>query len=155
MRLLRLRQRFALTLRRSLPGLPACRRRPFVLLVCVAVVACSCDRPIRSGALLDAYRAAGCVEPTFAAGVEPPTRGWDSTVVIANGSKVTIRGAEMVGGQVNARYEADGRDTVVVDPGDYIYPNDVRFNDRRDRLYVKASGAAGGICRRPGCTSAT
>ena len=116
------------------------------LLVCVAVAACaSCDRPIRSGALLDGYRAAACVMPTFAKGVEPPTRGWDSTIVVANDSKATIRGAQMVGGQVNARYEADGRDVVVVDPGDYIYPNDVRLNERRDRLYVKASGAAGGI----------
>ena len=51
----------------------------------------------------------------------------------------------MVWGQINARYEADGRDVLVVDPGDYIYPDDVRLNDGRDRLYVKASGAAGGI----------
>ena len=135
---------------RCVAGQPACRsdsgrRRLVVLLVCMAVVACSCARPIRSGALLDAYRAAACVVPTLAEGVDPPTRGWDSTIVMAGGSKVTIRGAELGWGEITVQYEPDGRNVVAVDPGDYIAPNDVRLNDQRDRLYVKASGAAAGI----------
>lgn len=88
---------------------------------------------------------ADCVAPTFAKGVEPATRGWDATIAIAGGAKATVQGADMVGGEVSIRYEADGREMVAVDPGDYIYPKDVRLNDAHDRLYVKASGAAGGI----------
>ena len=95
MRLLRIPEPFNDALRLCQPGQPASsdfgRRCLFLLLVCVAVVGCaSCDRPLRSGALLAAYRAAACVVPTFAKGVEPPTRGWDSTIVIANGSNATI-----------------------------------------------------------------
>jgi hypothetical protein len=121
-------------------------RRLLVLLVSVTLfVGASCRRPIRSGALIDAYRAAACVVPTFAKGVEPPTRGWDSTIVIAGGSTATVRGADMVWGRITVRYESDGRTVVAVQPDDYIYPGDVRLNDRHDRLYVKASGLAAGI----------
>ena len=48
-------------------------------------------------------------------------------------------------GRITLQYEADGREVVAVDAGDYIYPDDVRLNEGRDRLYVKASGLAGGI----------
>src|SRR5262245_42766443 len=121
-------------------------RRPLVLLVSVILVSgASCHRPIRSSALIDAYRVAACVEPTFATGVEPPTRGWDSTIVVADGSKATVQGADMVWGTIRIRYEPDGPEVVAVQPGDYIYPGDVRVNDRHDRLYVKASGLAAGI----------
>ena len=50
-----------------------------VLLVSVIPVI-SCHRPVRSGSLIDAYRKADCVAPTFAKGVEPPTRGWDTSI---------------------------------------------------------------------------
>jgi hypothetical protein len=151
MRLLRIPEPFDYALRLSLLGQRVRRndsgtQRLSVLLTCMAVVVCaSCDRPIRSGGLLDAYRAAACVMPTFAKGVDPPTRGWDSTIVIAGGSKVTIRGAQLGWGEIAIQYEPDGRKVVAVDPGDYIAPNDVRLNDHRNRLYVKASGAAAGI----------
>jgi hypothetical protein len=105
----------------------------------------SCHRPLRSGVLIDAYRTADCVAPTFAKGVEPPTRGWDATIAIAGGSKATVQGADVVWGNIRIRYEPDGLEVVAVQPGDYIYPSDVRLNDRHDRLYVKARGSAAGV----------
>jgi hypothetical protein len=119
------------------------------LLVLAGSAAClcgmSCRRPIRSGVLINAYRTADCVTPSFAKGVQPPTRGWGAPIALAGGSKATVHGAEMVGGNVSIRYEPDGLEVVAAQPGDYIYPNDVRLNSSRDRLYVKASGAAAGI----------
>lgn len=38
------------------------------------------------------------------------------------------------------KYPADGKDMVVADTGDYIYPADVRFDRPSRRLYVKAAG---------------
>jgi hypothetical protein len=119
--------------------------RLLLLLVSVILIGVSCHRPIRSGVLIDAYRAAACVVPAFAKGVEPPTRGWDAELAIAGGSKARVQGADMVGGNITIRYERDGLEVVAVAPGDYIYPKDVRLNDAHDRLYVKASGAAAGI----------
>jgi len=51
----------------------------------------------------------------------------------------------MVGGNITIRYEPDGPSLVAVQPGDYIYPSDVRVNEKHDRLYVKARGLAAGI----------
>jgi hypothetical protein len=119
------------------------------LLALVGSVAClsgaSCRGPLRSSVLIDAYRTADCVTPTFATGVQPPTRGWDTPIAIAGGAKATVVGADMVGGNITIRYAADGVEVVAAQPGDYIYPNDVRLNRSRDRMYVKARGAAGGI----------
>jgi hypothetical protein len=117
-----------------------------VLLVSVSfLTGMSCHKPVRSGALIDAYRASRCVAPTLAKGVETPTRGWDATLPIAGGSKATVRGADMVWGKITIRYEPDGSSVTAVQPGDYIYPSDVRVNANNDRLYVKARGLAAGI----------
>ena len=119
------------------------------ILVCVVSVLCftgmSCHRLARSSELIDAYRTAGCVAPTFAKGVQSPTRGWDTKIAIAGGSEATVQGAQMVGGRVTVLYEPDRPPVVAVRPGDYIYPGDVRVNASHARLYVKASGLAAGI----------
>jgi hypothetical protein len=47
-------------------------------------------------------------------------------------------GRQEPGGRIDVKYEATGADEVAADAGDYIYPDDVRFNG--DRLFVKASG---------------
>jgi len=121
-------------------------QRVFVPLISLMLLTgLSCQRPARSGRLIDVYRNAECVTPSFAKGVQPPTRGWDTTITITGGSKATIQGADMVSGTIDIRYEPDGPSLEVVDPGDYIYPTDVRVNAGRDRLYVKARGSAGGI----------
>lgn len=109
------------------------------------VTGMSCQKAVRSDAIIDAYRRADCVVPIIAPGIEPPTRGWDTTITIPDGSKATIEGADKVGGNIFVRYEPGGRLQAVVQPGDYIYPSDVRLNPSLGRLYVKASGLAGGI----------
>ena len=117
----------------------------FLLLASLPLIGVACSRPIRSGALIDAYRTATCVEPIFVRSIEPPVRGWDANVVVSGGANARIQGRTMVWGEITIRFDADGREVVAVDPGDYIYPRDVRLNGAKDRLYVKASGAAAGI----------
>ena len=51
----------------------------------------------------------------------------------------------MVGGGIVVKYEPDGASVIAAQPGDYVYPGDVRVSSGNDRLYVKAHGAAGGI----------
>jgi hypothetical protein len=46
---------------------------------------------------------------------------------------------------VVAFYPAEHRDVVAANPGDYVYPVDVRLDAQNDLLYVKAHGLAGGL----------
>lgn len=125
------------------------RNAQSVLLLFTSVIlvsGMSCVKPARSGALIEAYGKADCVMPIIAPWVvSPPTRGWDATVTIPGGSKATIKGAQMVSGRIEVRYEADGQLQTAAKPGDYVYPSDVRLNAALGRLYVKASGLAAGI----------
>lgn len=66
-------------------------------------------------------------------------------MVLRNGQKVVVTGAQIPGGRINVFYPAEGRTVVAADPGDYIYPSDVRIDNRKDLLYIKAYGMAGGI----------
>ncbi len=52
---------------------------------------------------------------------------------------------QRVSGRVVARDDRTGEERIVADAGDYIYPADLRTNSQRDRLFVKASGLAGGL----------
>jgi hypothetical protein len=60
-----------------------------------------------SGELIDAYRKADCMAPTFAKGVEPPTRGWDAPLPIAGGATATVQGADLGQGRITVRYGDD------------------------------------------------
>src|SRR5438477_12768682 len=64
---------------------------------------------------------------------------------LRDGSKVIVRGAQVPGGRITVSYPPTGRTLVAADPGDYIYPSDVRIDAKNDLLYVKADGLAGGI----------
>jgi hypothetical protein len=118
---------------------------PPLLIVAGAVVAVSCRRPARSGDLIDRYRLAACLQAGVAKGVRPPTPGWDQTITLSDGSRVTVRGLHMVpgAGAVSVRYEEKGPEQVAVLPRADIRPSDLRFDSRRDLLYVKARGSAG------------
>jgi hypothetical protein len=59
--------------------------------------------------------------------------------------KVLISGAQVPGGRVVASYPAEHRDIVAANPGDYVYPSDVRLDAQNDLLYVRAQGLAGGL----------
>jgi hypothetical protein len=58
------------------------------------------------------------------------------------------RGAERVDGSITLRFASDSQQVLAVRPRDYIYPNDVRIDERTGLLYVKARGLAGGIVRQ-------
>ena len=125
---------------------PPLHRLVVPALLAISLTCMSCRRPLQSGAVIDVYRTAECVAPTYVTWVvSPQTRGWDTTITLASGAKAAIRGADMVSGNITIRFEGDGAEIVAVKPGDYIYPKDVRLNNRRDRLFVKASGLAAGI----------
>jgi hypothetical protein len=114
-------------------------------LISISIAAVSCAPAVRAGLIIEHYRAALCVEPSIAAGVSPPTRGWNAVLTTAAGAKVNVRGAEMVSGRIVVRYQPDGPEVVAADAGDYVYPSDVRINEARTILVVKATGLAGGI----------
>jgi hypothetical protein len=111
----------------------------------ISIGAVSCAPAVRSGPIIEQYRAAQCVEPSIVAAISPPTRGWNADVTTAGGAEVNVRGAEMVGGLIVVRYQPDGPEVVAADAGDYVYPSDVRINKARTILVVKATGLAGGI----------
>jgi TonB family protein len=112
------------------------------LLAVAASVLCyqDCDRAIRSGALIDEYSRAACVPVKLAAGISPPSRGWDYTLKTHAGVPVRVFGSDIVGGEIEVEYLPDGKKAVAANAGDYIYPADVRFERTNDRLYVKANG---------------
>src|SRR5205823_13384473 len=76
-----------------------------------------------------------------------PTPGWDADLTTATGTRFNIRGAHMVGGRIVVRYQPDGPEVVAANAGDYVYPSDVRINDAKTVVVVKAKGLAGGIWR--------
>ncbi len=66
-------------------------------------------------------------------------------MTLADGSKVTVSGAQIPGGQIQVYFFAASKSVVAINPGGYIYPADLRINADHNLLYVKASGLAGGI----------
>src|SRR5262245_44757161 len=115
-----------------------------LLATACAMGAASCAPAIRSGEIIDGYRAARCVQPAIAEGVSPLTRGWNTEVTSASGTRVNVRGADMVAGRITVRYLPNGPELVAADAGDYVYPTDVRVSESGTALFVK-TGLAGGI----------
>jgi hypothetical protein len=113
--------------------------RPVTFLLALALAGCA--RPIRTGAVIDRYSRADCIPVSFGPGIQPPTRAWDYTLMLRDGTSIHVSGAQMPGGRIDVRYTPDGKEDVAANAGDYIYPADVRFDHEGDRLYVKASGA--------------
>ena len=54
-------------------------------------------------------------------------------------------GAQVPGGRITFRNRTAGRESEAANPGDYMYPSDVRFDAQRNLLFIKASGLALGI----------
>lgn len=108
----------------------------------------SCRKPARSGILIDRYRVAACVQPTLAKAFSSPTRGWDAEIALKGGMAVRVRGFESASGIITVRYLPDGPELTAVNPGDYIYPSDVRVDSAQGVLYVRADGTSAGIWRQ-------
>lgn len=98
----------------------------------------ACDRPIRSGAIIDQYAKAECIPVTNGSG--SPARTWDYVLRIREAMSVHVFGRATPGGRIDVEYLTDGRDEVAANAGDYIFPADVRFDRFSSRLYVKAAG---------------
>ena len=66
-------------------------------------------------------------------------------LTLRDGMEVIVKGAQIPGGGIVIYYPATGQSVVAADPGDYVYPSDVRLDTHNDLLYVKAYGLAGGF----------
>lgn len=115
----------------------------------VAAIACcmlsGCTRAISRGPIIDRYKAAECVSPKTPQNNSANPQSWDSTIELTDKSQVQVEGATLPGGRINVHYLATGQTAEAANAGDYVYPADVRIDRRRDLLYVRASGLAGGI----------
>jgi len=116
-----------------------------VTLVCLAIACSPATAPMSDAPIIRRYGAAVCIPFSANPKVTPHTREWSNTLTLRNGTEVLVRGAQIPGGRVVASYPAEHRDVVAADPGDYVYPSDVRLDAQNDLLYVKASGLAGGL----------
>jgi hypothetical protein len=119
-----------------------------LLLLSLSLCCVSCQKPARSGILIDRYRSAECVTPTLSKGFSTPTRGWDAEITLNSGMAVKVKGFDSVSGIITIHYLPDGPELTAVKPGDYIYPTDVRVDKAKSVLYVRADGTAAGIWRQ-------
>ena len=108
----------------------------FALLAIVVLV--GCDRIVRTGAIIDQYSRAECIPVTNGSG--SPARTWNYTLQTREVNRIQVDGRAVPGGLVSVKYLSDGKDEVVANAGDYIYPADVRFDHASGHLYVKAAG---------------
>jgi hypothetical protein len=114
-----------------------------ILLICSVA---ACVPPTRSAqTIVRGYEMARCVPLSGNARVQPPTREWDSTLNLRSGIQIAIRGAKIPGGRVSVYYPSDRSTFIAADPSDYVYPTDIRIDDKNNLLLVKARGLAGGI----------
>jgi len=98
--------------------------------------------------IVERFRAATCVPYLSHPRISPKTREWDHTLTLRNGSKVIVSGAAMVGGRVVVRYSPSGEAYVAANAGDYVYPEEVRFDSESALLYIEAAKLAGGLWDR-------
>jgi hypothetical protein len=102
-----------------------------------------------SESLIAKYKSATCLPLETNPRILPRgTRSWNATVTLKDGSKVRVNAATMPGGRVTVTYLSSEGMVVAANAGDYVYPYDIRIDSRNDRLYIAASGLAGGIWMR-------
>jgi hypothetical protein len=116
------------------------------ILGCLAMICSSvaCAVATANAPIIDEYNEAACVPLADVRRVHPPTREWDTRLPFDRG-QIVVKGAQIPGGRISVFDSMSNRDVVAADPGDYIYPSDVRFNEREGVLYIKAHGLAGGF----------
>jgi hypothetical protein len=112
----------------------------YVAAACCMTACASSHAPI-----ISRYSSAACIPFSVRPQITPRTREWDTTLSLHDGSKVIVRGAQVVGGKIIVSYPATGQTVVAADAGDYVYPSDVRIDAQNDILYIKVYGLAGGM----------
>lgn len=116
----------------------------YVALTCCAVRCGPAATPPKA-LMIAKYKTADCLPFSKKPTVTPHTREWNTLVLLHDGLPVSIRGAQIPGGRIAVSYPGTSRELLAADPGDYIYPSDVRLDSPNETLYVKAHGLAGGI----------
>jgi hypothetical protein len=116
-----------------------------VLLAGMVCCMTACVPPTSDAPIITKYKAAACIPLSGHPKIRPPTREWDNALSLRDGSEVIVSGAQVPGGRITVSYSATGRTFVAADPGDYVYPSDVRIDAQNDLLYIKGNGFAGGI----------
>lgn len=97
--------------------------------------------------LIAAYKSAQLV-PTIPQDktVRPEPPKWKHALNIPGLPPILIEAYGFVGGKVVATYN-DGTRYLVANPGDYVYPTEIRVDSATNKLYVFADGLAAGIWR--------
>src|SRR3954452_19057741 len=103
---------------RSDPG----ARLWFLLVSCSALIcsSVSCAVGTANATIIDEYKEASCLPPSVVRGVQPPTRGWHSSLSFDTG-QIVVKGAQMVAGRIEVQDSTSNRKIIAADPGDYIY----------------------------------
>jgi hypothetical protein len=123
-------------------------RAVFVAMICSAIACDPTANPVSDAPIIKKYGVAACVPLSTSPRIAPDAREWNATLTLRSGTKVLIRGAQVPGGRVEAFYPDQNRNVVAADPGDYVYPADVRLDAQNGLLYVKAYGLAGGVAEQ-------
>jgi hypothetical protein len=118
--------------------------------ICVALSCCTVGcgiaaAPTSNAPIITRYKTADCLPFSKKPRVSPHTREWNALVFLHDGLPASISGAQVPGGRIAVSYPGSNREFLAADPGDYIYPSDVRLDSPNETLYVKAHGLAGGI----------
>ena len=121
------------------------RRVRQVVVYCAIACLSACRGPVSKAPIIEQYRAAACIPFSANPHITPSTREWETPLTLTDGSKVLVRGADATGGIITVKYLDSGKEAVAANAGDYVYPTDVRINNQKDLMFVKASGQAGGL----------
>jgi hypothetical protein len=100
----------------------------------------ACSHVLQHGPIISAYESATCVPPHQLGAVNFPDREWDNSITDSHGEAVRVLGAQMPGGRIEVRYGSDEGAVIAANAGDYIYPDDVRVDKTKQKIFVKASG---------------
>ena len=117
--------------------------RWFRLGVACSALICLFGCTTSSDAIIDEFNHAACLPVVTSPLQAAPPRAWKSEVVCNGRLHVEVSGISV--GNVTAYYPSLGKTFVAAQPGDYIYPEDVRLEADSCFLYVKARGSAAGI----------
>lgn len=104
--------------------------RQLKTVACVALACCAgaCVPPTSNAPITKKYATAACIPLSAHPKVSPHARERESALTLRDGLEVIVRGAQLAGGRTIVSYPATGRDVVAADPGDYVYPSDVRLD---------------------------
>jgi len=125
--------------------------KPLILTVIAlfSLVLFACSGSSKTAPIIEEYRSAACILPIgYAKQTYPPTLEWDQTLTLRDGIAVQIHGLEAPGARIAVKYQSSGAEVGVTEMVDYIYPTDIRIDNKREILYVKTDGYVGGITKR-------